>query len=115
MSSLPAVVRAVGGYVARFLDRVPFPHRVRGWLRRLNGAIAGMHPHAPLVVAVIVTFLSVRFVLWLFRQPLVYAWQVFGSVSGNNVSVLSWYNTLAHAVALLVAAKIFYESTREVQ
>jgi len=115
MNSLPALVGAVGGYVARVLDLMPFPQRVRGWLRSMNRALAGINPYAPLVAAVVVTFLTVRLVLWLFRLPLIYAWQVFGFISGNNVIVLSWYNILAHAVALLVAAKLVYELTQEDQ
>jgi len=95
--------------LATWLERIPFPNFLRRVLQALSSQVARLHPRAPLGLALLVGFVIAESVLWIARQPLYFFWEVFGLLSGNNSSILTIYNVLAHTIAFGLAAKFIYE------
>ena len=82
---------------------------LRKVLRHVTDRAARIHPLAPLLVALVFSYVAAELTLWIFRQPLLYFWRFFGWISGHDASRLSSYNTLAHILAFIVAFKVVYE------
>ena len=107
------MIETLGGTIANWLERIPFPGRLGEALRGLSSRAASLHRFAPLVVALILGYITVLVVLWLARQPLFYLWPVFGTVFGNDPRSLFYYNVFAQLLAFAVASKVVFETLKE--
>jgi hypothetical protein len=105
-------LRVTAAWLARTMDRVPFPRQISDPLDRLRDWLRRIHPIAPLVVGAIGAVIAVRLVLWLARIPLLTFWRFFGAISGHDVSRLSFYNVLAQLLAFAIGVKVCYEVAR---
>jgi hypothetical protein len=102
-------VYAAGRAIAKALSWIPFPERVRTLLSKARERLDLLHPASVYVAAALAVVITVRLVLAILRLPLTYGWQFFGWISGHDVSQLSLYNSIAQAVAFVVATKLAFE------
>jgi hypothetical protein len=107
------VIATLGGTIANWLERIPFSGRLGDALRWFSSRAASLHRFAPLVVALILGYLTVLVVLWVAKQPLFFLWPIFGSVSGNDPRSLFYYNAFSHLLAFAVASKVVFETLKE--
>lgn len=109
MKNTLRTISPVVSKIRDWLDLIPFPNPLKRILLDVRDRALQVHAFAPLIVALLIGYLAAELVLWIVKQPLYFLWPVFGWLSGNNISVLSPYNVLAHILAFIVALKIVYE------
>src|SRR5215213_1828613 len=100
------MIDTLGGRIADLLERIPFPGRLGGALRRASGRMGAWS--AQLILALILGCLTAILTFWVAKQPLLYLLPVFGFVSGNDPRLLSFYNTFAQMLAFVVATKVVF-------
>lgn len=109
MNNVLKVVEPIVSKIRDWLDLIPFPDSLKRILLYVRAYTLWIHRFAPLIAALLISYLVVELVLWIARLPLFLLWSVFGFLSGNNITVLSLYNFLAHILGFIVALKIVYE------
>jgi len=105
IKQLKALSDMIGGY----LGQIPFPEVLQDLFEQIREQALAIHPLLPLGIALVLSVIAAQLTLWVMQLPLIFLWQIFGFLSGNNVNILSIYNLLAQLLAFLIALKIVFE------